>query len=224
MSAQQTVEKAGWPPVRTVELAGAELHAYIASLPRLLTESVAVKISGSVTSGSNLNLNGFYGMGMLNLTMTDPDAVCTSHVNISHNHTMVSLNGFHFQDPNPGGQTARTGVYAAYGSQVVLTDCSFSSSGGANNVYTALDTYEFASVLLSGVSASGCGKVATAGPGCVVTAEKNSKPFSMQNNGTGAMVWHGGTVIICAGIPETLGGTSNAKSGGMIVGPNGTLL
>lgn len=218
------MEKAGAVTVRTVEIEGSELHGFIDTLPRLLTESVAVKISGSITSGSILYLNGFHGGGTLSLTMMDSNAVCTSPVNISHNHILVSFNGFHFQDPNPGGQTAKTGVYAAYGSQVVLTDCSFSSNGGANNAYTAVDTYEFASVYLSSVSASGCGRVATAGPGCVVVAEKGSKPASMQNNSTGAMVWHGGTVILCSGIPETLGGTSNVKSGGMIVGPNGTLL
>lgn len=215
---------AGAVPVRTVELAGAELHAYIASLPRLLTETVEVRVSGSVTSGAVLYLNGFHGGGMLKLIMTDPDAVCSSHINAAHNHSLISITGFHFVDPAPGGQSARTGVYAAYGSQVVLDCCSFSGGGGENNAYTAVDTYEFGSVLLSDVSASGCGHVATAGPGCVVVISKGSEPVSMQNNITGAMVWKGGTVILCPGVPETLGGASNVKSGGMIVKGDGTLI
>lgn len=208
-------------PSRTVMVAAADLPGYIASLPRLLMEHLTINVSGSITSGAPISLNGFYGPGRLSITMTDPDGVCDRNFNILYNRIVIYLNNFHFQDPEPGGENDRNSIFAAYGSQVVLENCSFSGSGEIK--YTAIGLHEFASIYMHKANVSGCGKVTIVGPGCVICITA-FLAADLHDNNIGAQVWHGGIVILESVVPDALGGVSNVKQGGMIVKGDGTLL
>lgn len=220
LSTQNTVEATS-VPTRTVEVAAAELRGYIAGLPRLLMEHLTINVSGSLTSGATLALEKFYGPGSLNISMTDQDAICKSPVYIAFNRILISLIGFHFQDPAPGAEYVREAIHVAYASHVCLDNCSFSGNGSESYIAVATELFGYVSVTSGAIT--GCGKVAVAGVGCVICIYSDLAS-NLHDNLVGAQTWRSGTVIIGHGLPDALGGASNIKAGGMIVKADGTLL
>lgn len=224
-STQETVEATSVPS-RTVAVAAADLPAYIAGLPKLLTEHLIVKVSGTLTAAS-LSIANFYGPGSLTVKAEeDGDAVFQASVRVSTCAVPVTFLTIRFQDPAPGTNAKRFGLSAVLGSTVCASACSFSSTSGGtdqNNGYVALNADNGALVIAYGIkNASGCSCVALAAA-CGVIRCSAATAGALHDNVYGAYVWEGGIVYVGGASPDTLGGTANAKDCGLIV-KGGTLL
>lgn len=222
LSTQETVEKTDVPS-RTVELAASELPAYIASLPRLLTEHLYIKASGSMTAPS-INFDGFYGSGSIRIVQADNNAVFQTQAIMNYCSVHVIFNGIHFQCPDTlvAGNDFY-GIRAVYCKLVEVANCSF--SGGAHkSAYTAINCNVGTMMSASNIRADNCGTVALASNGGVLTFNGANGTDALHDNITGAFVFWGGVITLYGNTPDLLGGTTNLKHGGIIAKPNGTLL
>lgn len=199
-------------PSRTVEVEAAGLQGYIAGLPRLLAENLTVKVKGGTVPNS-VKIDSFYGPGSLtvmakeNQTVTVPTSISVSNCGV-----LIAVKGFAFQGPSPSGS-----FFSCSASRAQVSDCSFDGSGrpggGAaigvqyGTLYAEVCDFHKNHIAISSqyggmVVADGC-------TGC--------------GNTYGAYVKNGGMILL-NGTPDLVGGTANAKWGGMIFKGNGTLL
>lgn len=202
-------------PSRTVELEAEELPGFFNALPRLLTENLTVKASGTLAAA--LAVSGFYGPGSIMIEgKTAGGLVIMGSITISDCSVGVHL---HFVDITAGSEAAEAvslfrsfyaflngwqitgnhackGVLATSGTKAYLLEC------GIKNCRTALSVDSASIVALSNEASSAGG-------------------FS--GNTVGARVYRGGVILLAESTPELLGGAANAKSGGLIA-KNGSLL
>ena len=104
LSAQQTVEKTGVTS-RTVEVAAAELGGYILALPRLLTENLLIKSSGTV---GNLDIGRFYGSGSLTVEAKEGETLTIGSVYASGDRAPICFRGVQLQGAAPFANTYLT--------------------------------------------------------------------------------------------------------------------
>lgn len=202
-------------PSRTVELAASELPAFFNALPRLLTEDLTVRASG--TLAAVLDVRDFYGPGSImiegpaagglaitgSLTVSD----CSVGVRLyrvdvaagpeAANAVMLSNSGYVFLHTcRVTGNNACKGVLATSGTKTYLLDC------GIKNCQTAASV-DSASIMALSNDASSAG--------------------GFSGNTVGARAYRGGVILLAESTPELLGGAANAKGGGLIA-KNGSLL
>lgn len=219
LSTQNTVEATS-VPTRTVEVAAADLPAYIAGLPKLLTEKLTVKVTGTATV-DYLTIEGLYGSGFLTvIAKADGDTVLKASVRVSACAVPVCFKDIRFQDHNPGGEGNRFGLLVDTGSTVIANGCSFTTTDGGteyNHGYIALKVANGSYVCTTGIkNASGCACVAQASNSGVIVCSA-ATVGALHDNSFGASVWEGGIVYICGASPDTLGGAANVKNTGLIV-------
>lgn len=222
LSVQETVEKTT-VPTQTVEIAAAELPAYIVSLPRLLTEHLLIKASGSMMAPS-INFDGFYGSGSIRIVQTDPDAIFKTQAILNHCNVHVLFNSIKFQCPDtPVVGNDFYGVRALYCKVVQIHNCSF--SGGAHkNAYTVINCNIGTMMSATDIRADNCGCVAMASYGGFLAFSGADGADALHDNIRGAYTYYGGIITLSGNTPDTLGGTANLKQGGIIARPDGTLL
>ena len=213
-------------PWRTVELAASELPGFLASLPRLLTEQLVIRTTGDLNASECL-IEGLYGCGTLHIVQTDSGAVFKTRMKVDHCGVPVELKNIQFEDPVPGDEASRNGLFSVQGSAVYAYHCSFASSNGGtdhNHGYRGISVGYGSTIYAEDCSFQSCGVAALATGGGVAVCTKRSESTTMQNNAIGAYVYDGGMVILAGNMPDTLGGAYNGKLGGIIVKGNGTLL
>lgn len=206
-------------PSRTVSLAAADLPAYIAALPRLMTEYLVINVTGELTT--RLNLYNFYGPGTIeirgsgNFSMRNMMRIryCSIEIvlreilffeingmTVSQGSVLVDRSPGHVyigncQFQGLGTESESVGVHAQYGISVTLVNCTISGF-----------RYAVISNRASTVS---------------VVAEESDATYS--DNTTGIHVLAGGIVALQNGTPKLLGGKANSKNGGIIINPDGTI-
>lgn len=211
-SAQQTVEKTNVPS-RTVELAASELPGFLASLPRLLTEQLVIRTTGDLNASECL-IEGLYGCGTLHIVQTDSGAVFKTRMKVDHCGVPVELKNIQFEDPVPGDEASRNGLFSVQGSAVYAYHCSFASSNGGtdhNHGYRGISVGYGSTIYAEDCSFQSCGVAALATGGGVAVCTKRSESTTMQNNAIGAYVYDGGMVILAGNMPDTLGGDTTGN-------------
>lgn len=199
-------------PAKGITLAASELSAYINALPRLLTESITITVTAG-TAAQTLDLSNFYGSGRLRL-IADGNVTLAGGVRSYFNRIENVLEGFSITS---GPSYEKSTVYAYDTAILYLVDCTLTA---ADNI-----TYAIQADLNGTVAANKCSMT---GYNVAVLAESQGK-ISLadcvgRDNSAGSQVWNGGCIFLCGTTPDTLGGSSNIKGGGIIVKADGTLL
>lgn len=202
-------------PSRSVTVAASELAAYIAALPRLLTESISITLTTGVC-GSRVFLNNFYGSG--SITINAPDGTACSFpkgIEVRDCKSFIILEGLSVSSDTASGSQAAIGVSNAI--YLDVNKCSIDANGSEYAVSAYNGTH------LS-VRKSEIKNASSAALLCGYTSVANIVSCTAENNTAGAYVYHGGIVLLADSTPDTLGGSANKKSGGLILKANGTLL
>lgn len=216
LSAQQTVEKAS-VSARTVELEASELPDYIAGLPRLLTEILTIKVSGTLSEP--LYLPNFYGSGSI---WIEGSGGCTLQkgIGISACSARITLKNLEF---NGKVETSDAIVVIQTSRYVSMQYCAITGSRSANNagepgVWAALSSF----ANLAACEITNCGTAVLAYSGSILTLYDDSGD-GFSGNGIGANAYRSGIILLSGQTPELLGGSTNVNAGGLIA-KNGSLL
>lgn len=211
------MEKTG-VSARTVELAASELPGFFDALPRLLTEDLTVKASG--TLNERLYLHRFYGSGSI---WIEGSGGCAFRKGFAINRcsASITLKNLEFSGkPETSGEivSIQTARY------VSLQHCTVTGSKSADSEGEVGVKVE----LCSFVSLSNCGitscKAAALASGSSILTLYNDSGDGFSNNAAGPRTSHGGIILLSGQTPELLGGAAVFKSGGLIVKADGTLL
>lgn len=208
---QETVEATSVPD-RIVTVAAAELPAYIAGLPRLLTENLTITVIGG-TGAVTLYIVGFYGPGSLIIQVADGAEVVFEIFEIINCSIFIHLKNIKVQNTSD-----TVTAFGADSSIVRAEDCSVSraKSGDASG-FTVTHGGAVSLFRCDFQSCTSALNVQTSGILSVIDCIGS-------NNNTGCVVLMGGTILLGGTTPELLGGTANRVHGGLIVKADGTLL
>lgn len=202
-------------PSRTVEIELSALQSYLDSLPKLLTEELTIKVTGSWTG--NITVYGFYGSGHLTITGMDG---CTLTGTMCINRCSVGMNLFDMAFHAPAtGLYQNSLLYAIVNRHLWMQNCSFVGNGACVGV----EGYVSSSICVVDCPISDCNTaVQSVANGRVVVF--NNSAVTYANNAIGAYVSRGGTILLGENTPDTLGAATNDHSGGIIANYNGTLI
>lgn len=215
MSAQQTVE-ATTVPSRTVEVEAADLPDYIAGLPRLLTEELVLNVTGELDT--EVQIKDFSGPGSIHIYGSGFEM--QNIISISNCSAYVSIN--YVDLAGKAGVTDNKYLLNVENCRFVRAAlCGFAGQGKGETCGGVRSAFG-GGIILVGCRFSGLASAVLASSGSIA-AVSGDEP-SCENNARGAYVWHGGIIMLGPGIPDTLGGVSNANQGGLIVKSGGTLL
>ena len=213
--AQQTIEKTT-APTRRVVLTASELQAYLDSLPRLLTDAYQITVNG--TLDGNLNILGFYGGGYILITSGNSGFIINGRIYVTYCTIPIIFTNIQVNCPSGLSDTAASMTVDR--SKFVRIDSS-TFTGASKTEATAMAITDGGQLLCEGCSVSGFAHAVLTERSSIAIICGTANSFS--NNARGAYVWHGG-IIILYGVSDTLGGSANAKQGGIIVKSDGTLL
>lgn len=212
-SVQNTVE-AIRVPSRTVEVAATDLPAYIEGLPRLLTENLTVRVTGSAAI-PRLTCIGFYGSGLLYIQVTEGSEVKVYvQVFIDYCSVPITLEGLRIIGDNSGAGT----IFAVVRTPLVVArDCVIDRGRDIGKSGSVAQTGS--RLLLERCQITHCSPAINCISGSITCAIN----CTGVNNTVGVSTT-GGLVMLTGTTPELMGGTTNQKNGGLIVKSNGTLL
>lgn len=202
-------------PGRTVEIELSALQSYLDSLPKLLTEDLTIKVTGSWTG--IITVYGFYGSGHLTITGMDG---CTLTGTMCINRCSVGMNLFDMAFHAPAtGLYQNSLLYATVNRHLWMQNCSFVGNGACAGV----EGYISSSICVVDCPISDCNiAVESVSNGRVVVF--NNSVVTYANNTYGASVYRGGIILLGENTPDTLGAAANAHNGGIIAKANGTLI
>ena len=196
---------------RTVEVAASELGGYILALPRLLTENLSIRSSG--TTG-NLDIERFYGPGSLSVSPKTGETLTIGSVYASGNSAPVSFSGVQFQGAAPFASTYLTVKRCR---SFTLESCGVTGSG---KQFDGLNVSDASTFSARQCSFTGLNRVVTPSGSSVVAFA------DCEGSGNSSGVFGAGGVVLLIGTtPPLLGGAANGRySGGLIVKADGTLI
>lgn len=202
-------------PSRTVEIELSALQSYLDSLPKLLTEDLTIKVTGSWTG--IITVYGFYGSGHLTITGMGG---CTLTGTMCINRCSVGMNLFDMAFHAPAtGLYQNSLLYAIVNRHLWMQNCSFVGNGACVGV----EGYVSSSICVVDCPISDCNTaVQSVANGRVVVF--NNSAVTYANNAIGADVYRGGIILLGENAPDTLGAATNGHSGGIIANYNGTLI
>ena len=192
---------------KTVTLEAAELPAYLAALPRLLTEQLEIQVSGELTE--TIMMVGFYGSGSI-LIDGGSDRACTlkNSVYIADCSISIALKRLTFEDPGAGGDVYHTTISAQNARQVYIEECALSSDGTGTAVHFSNDSMGW----LYDCSIQSYGTAVSS----IVMSMLGVINVTASGNSTGAYVYNGGIILLHGTTPELVGGVQNTNYGGLI--------
>lgn len=196
---------------RTETMRAAELPAFLNALPRLLTESLELNVTG--TTDALINLHNFYGSGSIRIN--GGDAASTSFLNgVEVTNCSIAINIWNCTIyPNS------TSCVSIKNSCLTLQTCSLVGNGNSRGIGAGTGSM---------VTAENCDyinhSIAVFAGRMTLISITDEGSHTYQNNVTGAYVWYGGVILLCYRTPDLLGGAANTKDGGVIAKANGTLL
>lgn len=198
-------------PSRTVEVAAADLPAYIAALPRLVTEDLLILVSGTLTG--NLTLQGFYGSGSIRIieknwtlggfTIKGRTVIEYCSIKINFEYTIFE---------SASTMEANTGIVSVdnCASVVSIDSCEISDTTGKCRGASCSYVY----MNLQNTKIHGCDTAALSSRCTLVRIEGHSERF--YDNKVGVNAWQGGIAIITSP-NKTLGAPSNARTEGGVI-------
>ena len=200
-------------PSRTVSVAAADLQAYLDALPKLLSEHLTIEVGDGTIS--SLTVTSFYGSGTLTIKSVSGNFTVANSANTLTARectAKIFFNHVKFQSTSSSGS-----AYSCYlvGSRVYFIGCTFSGQG----YNTGLTARELAWVLLEDCIFQGNGTAIN----CLENSLVVALNCSATDQSTGGRVSNGGILILSGSTPALLGGSTNVKSGGLLVKADGTV-
>lgn len=200
---------------RSVTVNAAMLVSYINGLDRFVTDLLTIKVnSGTVTDA--VDLSGFFGDGRIVIQSASGSNDVTLAGGVVAYRCQLEINLLNL---NISGMddSQKAAVATLSGGYMQISNCVISQSGSATrgiSVGTGSKLYMY------GGSISGFSTAVL----CQHTGTLSLNDVSASGNTTGGFVWAGGIILLGGSTPDTIGGSSNGKAGGIIVKANGTLL
>lgn len=197
-----------------VHLTAEQLVPYLKSLPRLVTSSKKIYVSGG-TIEETLELNGFYGPGRLWIEVASgAELVLTDGASVVFCSIQVLMIGVKLS-----GEVQKGSYVELYSSpNVCMINCSIDGTGTSGKYGVDCSNG-------SGVSLNNCSIQNTDSGvyacGCSVVALENC---TGSGNTYGSHVYAGGIILLCGSTSELFGGVSNKKNGGIIAKASGELI
>lgn len=194
-------------PSRTVTVAASELAAYIAVLPRLLTEHLKVNITGGTVSNI-LDLSHFYGTGSLTLTAVDGHTVSlTNSVYIYRCAVKIILENLSLN----GSTLNRDFVYIRESTNTWLIGCTIDGAGTVEKYSYGVDVEGLSMAYIGNCDIKNVYHgVSVKYAAAIVNACTGS------GNTIGAETYRGGRCYLTGGTPTLMGGSTNENGGGPI--------
>ena len=212
-STQETVEATSIPE-RTVEVAAADLPAYIAGLPRLLMEHLTISVSGTETLDFVWIMH-LYGPGSLTIRVAEGAEVTVQvQVLVDSCSVPITLEGLQIIGDNSGAGTIFSVVHTPL---VVARNCVIDREHDINKA--GILARNGSHLLLEQCQITHCNPAINCRDGSIMCAIN----CTGANNVSG--IWASGGIVLLQGTtPDLMGGSANSKSGGMIVKADGTVL
>lgn len=194
---------------RNVEVDAAALPAYLAALPRLLTENLVIHVSGTVEEP--ISLNGFYGNGVLWLKADAlGDWTVKNIMTMQDCSVRVSIQNAVFIDSGAAAETYYKAVVFGYNARYLeVIECTFTGDGTGKAVMV---TNQASGFMLRCTVRNFSSAVCAWGASLMSVAESGGS-----ENTYGLHTYRGGIVFLDGETPELMGGASNYNSGGLIV-------
>lgn len=200
-------------PDTVVNLPAAEVQDYIDALPRLLTENLTVAFDGTIRD--MLDIHDFYGCGSLCLIQrSGGTATLSKGARVKNCAAKIQLR---FLNISPS--SSNVCVFAECARFLFISECDLTGNAASVGLKCTdgSNVHFYYSKLTGHSTAILCLQSST-----VVVSGQSAADFS--RNTVGGQVWRGGIILLAEAAPDLLGGSTNDKSGGIIVKKNGTLL
>lgn len=202
-------------PSRSVTLDVAELPAYLAALPRLLTENLMIHVTG--TTAALISIEGFYGSGCIYIS-GDALGNCTIKNVFVIRDCSVGIKLFYLQFDGTGSLTDHPYNAVLLGDhiqQLSMQDCSFTGSGvGSAVVLTNASMGSLHNCTIQGFEDAIC----PWGGSLVVLSNVTGS-----GNVRGVNIYNGGIAFLAGTTEELVGGTVNYNGSGLIARAGGIL-
>jgi len=202
-------------PSRRVYLAASELQAYINAMPRLVTESLYLDVTGELDTA--VEVKNFYGPGTLTI-VGNRGFTIRNTLSITDCAVFVYIYGVNLQEREMDDVLFKTLLNAERSRCVSCSHCCFTGLGNGTQS-AAIRAVQETMFEVSQAKISGCKIAAIGGHSSVLSIESSE----FNGNVTGVHA-EGGMVLLGSGIPDLLGANTNVKLGGIIVKADGTLL
>lgn len=200
-------------PSRNITVAASELTAYLNAMPRLVTEQMIITVTAGVETRP-VDLSRFYGPGRMRI-IADGDVTLSGGVFSYYNKLFISLEGNFFITGELSYE--KCAVYAYHTDQIFFQNCTLTAADSSNDCIIC-DNAGFVSLNLGSIRGynraalvRSCSKVSLAN-------------VAASGNTIGVHISTTGSVFLGGSTPNTVGGSTNIKDGGIIVKQNGTLL
>lgn len=200
-------------PTRSISLAASEVQGYLDALPRLLTEGLEIKISGTVPE--TLTIRNFYGSGGLTITNQSGQTYALTKGMLLDNCDIPIIVLWATITVDTAQETPYC-VSISNTKYVYMSNCVLTGNG-ASRAVTAMGNQ---STVLVSCTMKNHNICAFAYRGAVLTITGGT----FADNTTGAYVYDGGVILLGGTTPNLLGGTANSHGGGVIVSANGTVI
>lgn len=219
LATQQTVEKIS-APSENITMNASELPAYIKSLPRLLTKNYQIKVTGTLTG--QLDIYNFYGSGSIRIYVDNyGDCTFQNRVYINKCAVPIYIWNIAFEEVTPlSSNRAQLEVDSCSGI-VYTVGCTFT---GMRTAGTYATRAVFGSTLVLDNVKIDHANCAVEGERGSIIAVRGESQSNFHDNTTGAYITRGSIIMLSDSVPDTLGGSTNSKNGGIIVKVDGTLL
>ena len=213
-NAIQTVEKTTTTS-KTVTVNAANLQSYLNSLPRLVTEKLTIKVSGTIDTA--ITIANFYGSGFIVISGADGFTLNNKIFILDCSAVVELYNIFAYAPASFDGNSNLLDIKRC--SKVWVQDCTLTGNGLCEGVDIGLCSY----VMLSKVAINSCSIAVLSATSSIVSIF-SSTASDFSDNTVGAYTYRGGIIVFGdTGVPDLLGGASNVKSGGAII-KNGAFL
>ena len=195
-------------PSETTSVEAAGLQSYLDSLPRLLTKRLNIYVTGAVTE--EITLSGFYGCGRIIFFSS-----FQRPLHLKDNALPVQLMNCTLAPVQDSKYAAALDISGCQ--DVELSACTVD---GANAIEPYGAVIDRSKVFFNETTIQNCWITIQGSSGSLVAI----KGGSFSNNTFGAGVQHGAIVTMGVGVPDTLGGSTNLKQGGLLVNAAGQVL
>lgn len=199
----------------TVSLDASELQAYLDALPRLLTKHITINTTGTLEG--DLALLDLYGSGSLTIN-GGGGCVIKGKLLVSGCRIRVNFSEVAFEAD--AGLDFNTPLATVQLCNMVWFDmCTFRGNGACIGMRANLSS----GVLISKCGFFSFGKAIMASGSSILTV-LTALNENYTDNAIGAFAYNGGLIMLGEDVPNLLGGSANAKCGGIIAAADGTLL
>lgn len=197
-----------------VFLTGAELPGYIASLPKMVNDTIMIYVSGTITQ--NVDFQGFYGNGALWIRRNGDSNFKASNVQISFSDCSARIYFYDcdFSDAGAADSTYYKGVVQIFNCRsLFIGSCTFTGNGTGRAIFCTNNSI----INISSCTITNFGEALAPWGGSIMYVNHG---VSGSNNSKGFHMYGASIAVLHTSINKLLGGASNYRDGGVIIQNN----